>query len=88
MKKNCWEEKECGREPGGSKTAEFGVCPAAESSEYDGKNSGKFAGRYCWKVGGTLCGGVVQGSFAFKITNCSSCPFFHKVREEEDKFEL
>ena len=81
--KNCWEVKNCGREFGGSKTSEFGVCPAAESNQYDGMNNGKFAGRYCWKVAGTLCGGQVQGSYASKISNCSKCEFLHQVKQEE-----
>lgn len=83
MKENCWECKKCGRQPSGDKVAEFGVCPAATSTEYDGKNGGKNAGRYCWKIAGTFCGGVVQGTFAQKEVNCVVCPFFKKVREEE-----
>jgi len=27
-KLNCWEFKKCGRQPGGPKVAELGVCPA------------------------------------------------------------
>jgi hypothetical protein len=29
-KLNCWEVKKCGREPGGVKVKELGVCPASE----------------------------------------------------------
>lgn len=83
MARNCWEVKNCGRQPGGAKVSEFGVCPAAVDASHDGKNGGKNAGRYCWKVAGTLCGGKVQGSFASKIINCSSCEFFKSVKEEE-----
>ena len=83
MKKNCWEMKNCGRQSGGSKTVELGLCPAAESNQYDDRNNGKFAGRYCWKVAGTLCGGQVQGSFASKMMNCVKCEFFHQVKQEE-----
>ncbi|MGE5174112.1 MAG: two-CW domain-containing protein, partial [Betaproteobacteria bacterium] len=28
-KLNCWEHKKCGRQPGGHKVAELGVCPSA-----------------------------------------------------------
>ncbi len=83
MKKNCWEVMNCGRQPGGSRTSESGVCPAAESNQYNGNNNGKFAGRYCWKVVGTLCGGQVQGSFALKSRNCAKCEFYFQVRQEE-----
>ncbi len=81
--KNCWVVKKCERQPGGSKASELGVCPAAESSQYDGMNNGKFAGRYCWKLAGTLCGGQVQGSFASKMLNCADCNFFQQVKQEE-----
>ena len=83
MQKNCWEIKNCERQPGGSMTAEFGVCPASESNQYDGLNNGKFAGRYCWKIAGTLCGGQVQGSFASKMMSCTKCEFYWQVKEEE-----
>ena len=81
--KSCWEVKRCEREPGGLKTAELGICPAAKSGRFNGKNNGEFAGRYCWKVAGTLCGGKVQGSHASKIMNCASCDFFSQIKKEE-----
>lgn len=80
---NCWENKKCGRETGGSKTAELGVCPAAINFSNNGKNGGKSAGRFCWKVAGTLCGGKVQGSFADKMSNCTACDFFKLVKQEQ-----
>ena len=83
MKMNCWEFLKCGREPGGDRVEELGVCPAAGDPAYDGLNSGKNGGRICWAVSGTFCNGVVQGSFAEKRMSCLSCDFFAKVREEE-----
>ncbi len=88
MGKNCWEVKKCERQPRGSKVAEFGICPASESNKYNGKNNGKFAGRYCWKLAGTMCGGQIQGTQASKLMNCAKCEFFHQVkREEGEKFQ-
>ncbi len=85
---NCWENKKCEREPGGAKVGEFGVCPAAEEDGADGFNRGKNAGRFCWIVGGTLCGGMVQGTQAQKVDNCKECDFYKKVKAEEgDNFE-
>ncbi len=49
----------------------------------DGTNNGKNAGRYCWKLAGTLCGGIVQGAFATKVANCMGCDFFKVVKSEE-----
>ena len=83
QRQNCWEFKRCGREPGGSKTAELGVCPSATVASFNQKNSGVNGGRVCWVVAGTLCGGKVQGTFAEKLTNCLQCEFYMKVRQEE-----
>lgn len=83
LKPNCWELKQCGREIGGDKVGEFGVCPAASDRRFDGIHGGKYAGRACWSVGGTFCGGKVQGTFASKLSNCLHCDFYQAVREEE-----
>ena len=80
---NCWEYKKCGREPGGAKVKELGVCPAAIEIRVNGINCGKFGGRACWAVAGTLCEGKVQGSFAIKVRDCMNCEFFKLVVAEE-----
>lgn len=85
MAQNCWEFKKCGREPGGVKSKELGVCPAATESRLININSGKKGGRACWAVTGTLCGGKIQGSFATKLGNCMNCDFFIQVWKEENK---
>lgn len=82
-KLNCWEFMKCGREPGGRRAFELGICPAATAVELNGTNSGKNGGRACWPVAGTLCGGKVQGIFAIKLPNCMQCPFFRTVGSEE-----
>jgi hypothetical protein len=82
MKINCWEFKKCGREPGGVKSEELGVCLAAITEAVDGVHGGKNGGRACWAVCGTLCGGEVQGTFADKIGNCKVCDFYKLVWEE------
>ena len=82
-KMNCWEFMKCEREPGAGKAKEMGTCPAAADVSYDGINLGKNAGRFCWAVAGTMCGGQVQGSFAEKRGSCISCHFFKIVQEEE-----
>jgi hypothetical protein len=82
-KQNCWEFKKCGREVGGVKEKEFGTCPATITRELDGTHSGKNAGRACWVVSGTMCGGSVQGTFAKKYDTCEKCDFYLLVRQEE-----
>ncbi len=61
---NCWEFKKCGRERGGAKSKELGVCLVYPTQ-----------GRHCAQVAGSLCGGTVQGTFAKKLFNCSQCDF-------------
>lgn len=82
-KKNCWEFKKCGREPGGKNTAELGVCPAAIDERFETLNGGKNAGRCCWMVVGTFCRGKVQGTYACKIATCLDCDFYIMVCSEE-----
>jgi len=62
---NCWEFKKCGRQKGGAKVAELGVCPAYPNH-----------GTHCAHIAGTLCGGKLQGSFAMKLANCMKCEFY------------
>jgi len=85
MKKNCWEMKNCGREPDGENAKELGICPAAIPGEFDGINEGNSAGRFCWAVAGTMCENIVQGTFANKFLNCINCDFFKQVNEEENR---
>lgn len=84
MKKvNCWEFKQCGREPEGSHAHDSGICPAAVEKRLDGIHDGTNAGRACWVLAGTLCKGEVQGTFAQKYKNCEICDFYNKVKAEE-----
>ncbi|MBF0300185.1 MAG: hypothetical protein HQK51_15795 [Oligoflexia bacterium] len=86
-KKNCWEKKQCERQPGGKKVNELGVCPAATCSKANGIHGGVNGGRSCWAITGTYCGGKVQGSFAAKLGNCLNCEFYKEVQKEESKLE-
>lgn len=83
MRQNCWELHRCGRELGGAHVHDLGVCPAATTRTLDGVHGGKNAGRSCWVVAGTLCGGEVQATFAKKFENCQACDFYRKVQKEE-----
>jgi hypothetical protein len=86
MKKiNCWEFFNCGREPGGEKVEELGICPAAISTEFEGVNDGEHGGRFCWVVAGTFCKGEVQGTNAKKFKDCINCDFLKYVNEENGR---
>jgi hypothetical protein len=82
-KLNCWECKKCGKEPGGAKIAELGVCPAATERRADGINNGMNGGRVCWAIAGTFCRGEIQGTYAMKLLDCLKCDFYQLVSKEE-----
>ena len=82
-KVNCWEYKKCGREPDGVKVDKLGICPSSKEKVLDGTHDGKNAGRACWIVAGTMCGGKPQGTFALKYNNCQKCDFYKTVKEDE-----
>lgn len=84
IKSNCWEVKNCGREQGGAKVDELGICPASTEIRLDGVHGGKNAGRACWIIAGSMCGDKIQGTYAEKYANCTKCDFFMKVKSEEN----
>ena len=57
----------CGREAGGAKVSEHGVCPAYPKH-----------GHTCWIVAGTYCRGEVQGTFAQKAQACVLCEVYRE----------
>lgn len=82
MKKiNCWEFKQCGREPGGKRVDELGVCPVAVEASVDGMKSGKNGGRVCWVVKNLLELSMEDNS---SYEKCNECGFFKLVMEEEE----
>ncbi len=81
--KNCWEINKCGREIGGSRVAEFGVCPSVTDKSCDGLNNGKAAGRICWAVSGTFFDNNSRCIYAEKLTSCMKCNFYKLVKEEQ-----
>lgn len=83
MGQNCWEFMGCGRQEGGNRATEYGVCPVYTARNFNGTHGGRNAGRVCWVVAGTLCGGRIQGTFAEKERNCLLCEFYKAVRKEE-----
>ncbi len=63
---NCWEIMNCGREAGGANVPELGECVASKEQ----------LGHSCWMLAGTLCRGVVQGTFAQKAQGCLPCEVY------------
>jgi hypothetical protein len=82
-KQNCWEFMGCGRGPGSARESGLSVCPSAREVALNGVHGGQGAGRACWIVAGTMCGGKVAGTYATKAKDCQACAFYLKVKEEE-----
>jgi len=83
MKRNCWEYKNCKRISAGNEASSSETCPAAIENKLHGIHGGKNAGRACWVVAGTFCGGTIQGTFARKFDTCEKCDFYKLVKSEE-----
>jgi hypothetical protein len=83
IKLNCWEFEKCGREPGGAKINEHGICPASIETSTNGINRGKNGGRICWAIAGTLSNEKIKGTFAKEKFSCMSCDFYKLVNKEE-----
>ena len=77
-KLNCWEFKNCGREPGGLMADVLGECPVSSAMKYDGLNEGVGAGRACWMVPNSVCSHKRGGS-------CCNCEFYKRVVFEEEE---
>ena len=75
-RKNCWEFKKCGREPGGARADELGVCPVAMKTGYYGLDGEIEVGRLCWYVKPLFFN---EGS----RSDCEKCRF-HKLVMKED----
>jgi hypothetical protein len=82
-KRNCWEFFECGREHGGAKVDELGVCPAAVDTRADGINGGKNGGRACWAIAGSFVGKIAPCPIVMRGKDCLDCEFYRQVAQEE-----
>jgi len=82
-KLNCWEFMKCGRGPEDRYGKNMEPCPAAHDKRLEYVHGGRRAGRACWVVEGTFCGGSFQDSFAQKSISCKRCDFYQKVHAQE-----
>ncbi|MFH1776543.1 MAG: two-CW domain-containing protein [Candidatus Omnitrophota bacterium] len=83
QKQNCWEFKKCGREPGGVKTRELGVCQAAIFALAEGFCGGKNGGRACMYITGTFCLEAISGTLKGREKRCTKCDFYKMMLREE-----
>ncbi|MDH3891535.1 MAG: hypothetical protein OEV49_10670 [candidate division Zixibacteria bacterium] len=82
-KLNCWQFKNCGREPGGVLTELVGECPVARTMKYDGLNDGIGAGRACWMVRNAAC--KEAQNMSAPVDPCHTCDFYKRVVFEQDE---
>ncbi len=87
-KLNCWEFMGCGREPGGARAEEFGVCPAATMVSADGLNDGVNGGRVCWLIEDSGCRMVLEKIGRGCMSSCMRCEFHLHVKSEEGVLDL
>ena len=83
VKYNCWEFMKCGREVGGSKTGQSGVCPIATTLDANGLNGGTNAGRICWVIASTVSNDKAKCTDLHRERRCFQCQFRYKVLMEE-----
>ena len=85
MKKtNCWQFWQCGREPGGKYTKNYGTCPAASEADADGLNGGTNGGRICWVIAENDSRVRMDCSDLHKQCSCLECEFRYSVMSEEE----
>jgi hypothetical protein len=82
-KLNCWQFKNCGKEPGGQNVKKSGICPIALESSANGLNGGVNGGRICWVIADILKQCVVRCDKLHRKHECFACDFRYKVVIEE-----
>lgn len=85
-RQNCWEFWEYDLRKSLTESPTCRKCPAVVDMRLDGVHGGRNAGRACWVVPGTLCGGELHGEYQEKKKTCMSCDFFRSVRSHEEPF--
>ncbi|MFH1688368.1 MAG: two-CW domain-containing protein [bacterium] len=84
-KLNCWQYRNCGREPGGLLADSLGQCPVATTLKFDGMNDGVAAGRACWMVADSCCR---RKQRAGRGDGCHACEFYRRVLYEQEESAL
>jgi hypothetical protein len=79
---NCWEVKDCGREPNGKNVPQDGVCPVSVALPLDGIHNGTNGGRCCWAFApsDSKYDDIVLSCLE-KAQGCSKCDFYKSVSE-------
>jgi hypothetical protein len=85
MKRNCWEENQCGREPGGQQVGKLGPCPVPLFALADGFLGGENAGRACTFVVNRLSEEERKTACSQSLDTCEKCKFHNKLKKKYKK---
>ncbi len=83
----CWEFKKCGRQPGGSKAGELGVCPAAAEALTTGSHPERQGCLACWAITGKFSGEGVQGS-PERLGDCIRCDYLKQNESKDGLYDI
>ncbi|MEO5340476.1 MAG: hypothetical protein H7837_08170 [Magnetococcus sp. MYC-9] len=85
MKTNCWEENQCGREPGGRLVDKRGACPVPLFVPADGFLGGVNGGRACAFITGRLSEAERKLVCSQAVESCEKCNFYRKLKKKYKK---
>ncbi|MBF0097558.1 MAG: hypothetical protein HQM04_08770 [Magnetococcales bacterium] len=80
MSKNCWEVKQCGREPGGYMARQQGTCPVPLYTLADGFLGGHNGGRACAFIVRQLNASERLSACSQNSQTCDQCSFFNQLQ--------
>ncbi|MBF0160916.1 MAG: hypothetical protein HQL88_01380 [Magnetococcales bacterium] len=80
--KNCWEENQCGREPGGKWAEKRGPCPVPLFTLADGFLGGENGGRACLFIANQLSAGERKQVCSQSADACEKCAFQKKLKKK------
>ena len=82
MKLHCWEKLH-GRQPGGERSVEFGICPVSVEAKTHMIHEGINGGRACWAIQRKFNGNDLQCKLDQKLDHSIQCDFYSEVKGEE-----
>lgn len=85
MKTNCWEENQCGREPGGKQAERHTPCPVPLFALADGFLGGENGGRACVFVVNRLNEEERRQACSQSPDFCERCAFHKKLKKKYKK---
>ncbi len=63
---------------------EFSIYPSVNENSLSSFNNGETEIRACPVIEGTVCEGMIQGTFIEKFEECRTCEFYKKTKQEEE----